>query len=219
MQMIVLFQPQSKMLKNAGDTVYYNPVDNSLCSDYSESNSQTGVKEGCMKWYLLENRNGKKNVSIILDHNTTNYVKWNNNNSETTIDNAKTQLESDTSTWNIQPRLITMNEVGNIIENPNWETTGPDGGFYLNVISPSNQFGWLHDRLSSNCTNYGCFNNDSSLDIELGYWTSTVYTNDANVKAWMVDADSSVFPEITTKNNAGIRPVITISLPLNHMMG
>ena len=217
--MIVLFQPQSKMLKNAGDTVYYNPVDNSLCSDYSESNSQTGVKEGCMKWYLLENRNGKKNVSIILDHNTANYVKWNNNNSETTIDNAKTQLESDTSTWNIQPRLITMNEVGNIIENPNWETTGPDGGFYLNVISPSNQFGWLHDRLSSNCTNYGCFNNDSSLDIELGYWTSTVYTNDANVKAWMVDADSSVFPEITTKNNAGIRPVITISLPLNHMMG
>ena len=37
-----------------GDPVYFNPVTNKKCTDYVEGNSATGVKTGCMRWYVYK---------------------------------------------------------------------------------------------------------------------------------------------------------------------
>ena len=59
-----------------GDSVYYNPVNDSVrCETYIESNSTSGVVEGCLKWYVLsENENGT--VNLLLDHNILSGVQW-----------------------------------------------------------------------------------------------------------------------------------------------
>ena len=61
--------------ENIGDEVYYNPVSHSICTTYTESNSASGVVEGCLKWHVLsENADGT--VNLILDHNIVSGVKW-----------------------------------------------------------------------------------------------------------------------------------------------
>jgi len=57
-----------------GDEVYFNPVQNQLCNDYVEANSATGVKTGCMKWYIY--KEDTSNYGLILDHNTTATTAW-----------------------------------------------------------------------------------------------------------------------------------------------
>ena len=55
--------------------VYYNPVTGESCTNYSESNSNVGVKTGCLKWYAYsENADGT--VNMLLDHNTSVNVAW-----------------------------------------------------------------------------------------------------------------------------------------------
>ena len=91
-----------------GEVVYFNVTTGSKCSssDYTEAQSNTGVKEGCMKFYAF-NDDGKDTVNLILDHNTTATVAWNKtdtNDSGTKI-NAKgpkevlDQLKTDTESW------------------------------------------------------------------------------------------------------------------------
>ncbi|MBQ8234912.1 MAG: type II secretion system protein [Bacilli bacterium] len=61
---------------NYGDVVYYDPVNNvKSCNTYTESNSVSGVMEGCMKWHILsENEDGT--INLILDHNIISEVMW-----------------------------------------------------------------------------------------------------------------------------------------------
>ena len=66
----------SKIYSN-GDEVYFNVTTGTKCSssDYTETQSNTGVKEGCMKFYAF-NDDGKDTVNLLLDHNTTATVAW-----------------------------------------------------------------------------------------------------------------------------------------------
>ena len=59
-----------------GDEIYYDPVNDIVgCTTYTESNSASGVVEGCLKWHVLsENEDGT--VNLILDHNIVSGVKW-----------------------------------------------------------------------------------------------------------------------------------------------
>ena len=61
--------------ENFGDEIYYDPVNDVVgCTTYTESNSASGVVEGCLKWHVLsENEDGT--VNLILDHNILS-VKW-----------------------------------------------------------------------------------------------------------------------------------------------
>ena len=91
-----------------GEVVYFNVTTGEKCSssDYTETQSNTGVKEGCMKFYAF-NDDGKDTVNLILDHNTTVTVAWNNTykNDSGSIISAKgpkellDQLKTDTSSW------------------------------------------------------------------------------------------------------------------------
>ncbi len=60
-----------------GEVVYFNVDNGTKCtsSDYTETQSNVGVKEGCMKFYAF-NDDGGDTLNLILDHNTTALVAW-----------------------------------------------------------------------------------------------------------------------------------------------
>ena len=53
-----------------GEVVYFNVDTGEKCSNYTETQSNTGIKAGCMKFYAF-NDDGGDTVNLILDHNTT----------------------------------------------------------------------------------------------------------------------------------------------------
>ncbi len=91
-----------------GEVVYFNVTTGEKClsSDYTETQSNIGVKEGCMKFYAF-NDDGSDKLNLILDHNTTAAVAWNNTykNDSGSIISAKgpkellDQLKTDTDGW------------------------------------------------------------------------------------------------------------------------
>ncbi len=98
--------PQPTKPYTNGEVVYFNVDNGTKCSNYTETQSNTGTKSGCMKFYAF-NDDGKDTINLILDHNTTALVAWNNtytNDSGSKI-NAKgpkevlTQLNDDTKYW------------------------------------------------------------------------------------------------------------------------
>ncbi len=77
---------EKQEIKENGTKVYFNPVEGKQCSEdeYTEDQSQTGITEGCMQWYIFNDNEGSAVYTLILDHNITNNVKW-----YTTGDNTK----------------------------------------------------------------------------------------------------------------------------------
>ena len=58
-----------------GEVVYFDVTTGEQCSNYTETQSNTGTKSGCMKFYAF-NDDGKDTVNLILDHNTTAKAAW-----------------------------------------------------------------------------------------------------------------------------------------------
>ena len=105
----------TKIYKN-GEAVYFNVDTGKVCSssEYTETQSNIGVKEGCMKFYAF-NDDGGDTVNLLLDHNTTATVAWNSSGSNTGGPNELlTQLKSDTSSWlgTVTPTNYTMDQTG-----------------------------------------------------------------------------------------------------------
>ena len=149
-----------------GEVVYFNVTTGEKClsSDYTETQSNTGVKEGCMKFYAF-NDDGKDTVNLILDHNTTATVKWNSSRSNASGPlTALTQLKTDTDGWqgtitptnytmdqtgqtsnakytidysSYKARLITANEVAQITGNTTWDEKTANNDYYLDSKSTS----------------------------------------------------------------------------------
>ncbi len=73
---------EKQEIKENGTKVYFNPVEGKQCSedDYTTNQSKTGVKEGCMQWYIFNDNEGSAVYTLILDHNITGTVAWNNTN-------------------------------------------------------------------------------------------------------------------------------------------
>ena len=106
-----------------GEVVYFNVTTGEKCSlsDYTNTQSNTGVKDGCMKFYTF-NDNGENTVNLILDHNTTAKVAWNNTYTDDSGNkiNAKgpkevlDQLKTDTDSWlgTETPENYTMDQTG-----------------------------------------------------------------------------------------------------------
>ena len=100
--------PQPTKTYTNGEVVYFNVTTGAKCSssDYTETQSNTGVNSGCMKFYAF-NDDGKDTVNLILDHNTTSAVAWNNtytddSGSKINANGPKEvldQLKNDTKSW------------------------------------------------------------------------------------------------------------------------
>ena len=197
-----------------GTVVYYNPVTNTKCTS-AEAVSTTGTKTGCMKWYTF-NDEGASTINLLLDHNTTAAVAWasTGTNANGPVE-VKTQLESDTSSWNksINPRLIEASEIATITGYPNWN----NNGYYFHTNSTTeytgaagtNKYAWLFDN-TYGCTTYGC--NVAVTDYSnYGYWTNTAYSGDSN-NAWFVDSTGCWdYFGVENARSRGVRPVVTIS--------
>ena len=165
-----------------GEVIYYNPVKGEICSDYSENNSKTGVKDGCLKWYIFNDTSNNDTINLLLDHNITPLVPYNStDNSE--MKEVKTALESDTKGWKNEARLITAEEIAHITQADkilNWQlnkeylsnATYEDNKisyFYFNgkegtdktwrtklsTEKGKNSYAWLFDY-TYNCTKSGC---------------------------------------------------------------
>jgi prepilin-type N-terminal cleavage/methylation domain-containing protein len=182
-----------------GTEIYYNPETGKKC---------TTAVSGCMKWYAFNDDDKSSTVNVILDHNTTAGVAW---------DSTADALKTDTSNWkrDLNPRLITANEVAKITGNKGWDAskTG-QSWFYLDSnnktqkanASNKSKYAWLFDY-TYGCTSYGCNISDSST---YGYWASTPY-EDNSTGAWLVYWSGILRTGTVTDTGSGIRPVITIS--------
>ena len=145
-----------------GEIVYFNVTSGTKCSssNYAETQSNNGVKSGCMKFYAF-NYDGGDTVNLLLDHNTTATVAWNSNNSNASgPKEVLTQLKADTDEWNgtITPsnytmyqtgetsdakytidysgykaRLITAQEVATITGNTSWNEKNANSMYYLDT--------------------------------------------------------------------------------------
>ena len=207
----------TKSFKN-GTAVYYNPVSGKKCTGYTEANSTTGTKSGCMKWYVFNDKEGNATVNVILDHNTTAGVAWNLTGNNSEMKEVKKALENDTKDWKNTARLITANEVAKITKHPTFDasrenqdrfcldTNKPDTANWCAKTKGTSKYTWLFDYTSV-CTDYGCNISDSS---NWGYWTSIPY-KDNTINVWVVNSYGSLTLDYVTRTVVGIRPVITIS--------
>ena len=197
--------------------VYYNPETGKKCDDYTEKNSTTGTKSGCMKWYVFNDKEGNATVNVILDHNTTATVVYNSIRYNKEMKEVADVLKTDTSNWksDINPRLITANEIAKITGNTVFDASKENQKyFYLDSnnqtqtanASNKSKYAWLFDY-TDGCTSYGCNKADSST---YGYWTSSP-SKDNSAYAWRVDRSGGLSSNYVTGTGYGIRPVITIS--------
>lgn len=102
-----------------GMPIYFNPTTGLSCTDYVETNSDTGNTAGCMKWYTFNDTEDSNTINLILDHNTTAKVAWNLTAGSTTMGEVATALTNNISLWasNLKTnnaRLITADEIAKI---------------------------------------------------------------------------------------------------------
>lgn len=221
-----------------GTAIYYNPNTNTRCEE-AEAVSTTGTKSGCMKWYAFLDTIEKDSVKMILDHNTSGNVAWNSSgNNEDGMNEVKTRLEEDTSTWKVSARLITADEVAEITgakEALNWNSNhspssawfyldgkfGSDANWQTKVVTASSKshYVWLYNY-TYQCVEHGCEVEDNNAypygeasdgGYLYGYWTSDSIA-ESKIEAWRVFHQGSL--RLNAVNNGGycgVRPVIEVS--------
>ena len=204
-----------------GTAVYFDPKLGKKCDIYTEANSATGVKTGCMKWYAFGGNNNSETVNLLLDHNTTAKVAWNSSNNNKDRSQIDAKVASDTEGWIGSPRLIKAGEVAEITGNPKVQKfkngiAYSDDYFYFdtNTTSPdpyhgegTSKYAWLFDRTNS-CAYYGCNIADNST---YGYWTSTSTLGSSSFVWFVYSYGYLNYRNASYSSESGVRPVITVS--------
>lgn len=212
-------------LNKDGTEIYFDPEKGETCNTYTEANSATGIKKGCMKWYTFGGTDSGTMVNLLLDHNSTAATAWNTNNTNTDSSQIDAKVASDTSTWvaGLNPRLITADEIAKITKHPTFNSaTTTSNFFYLdtNTTSPSpntgpgtSKYAWVFDR-TYQCVNTGCNVSDNKT---YGYWTDTPLKG-SNSAVWKVGRNGQMLSigadsgdDASYASAYGIRPVITVS--------
>ena len=186
-----------------GTPIYFNPVTNKICGNYTEENSLNETKTGCLKWYIFNDDINKASVNMILDHNTTYKVAYNSAGTNSEPKEAKEELDKlvSESKWKVTPRLITADEIAKITGNDGFDSKTSTNR--LEFVDTT----WLYDYLDCCKTRGKCNYEDNNT---AGYWTSTKFLNN-NISVWLIwsygimeEANSNI------SVHSGIRPVITI---------
>ncbi len=216
--------------------VYLDPTDlTKVCtkeqaeSNLNENGTPTEVKTGCMKWYIYSE--DESNYTMILDHNTTARIKWNDDNKNVVYESSNLYAVVEdlktTSGWVIDPRIITAEEINTITGKTGWTSTGSwycfdsktnDTSKWCAKAKDSSSYKWLFNNLYD-CENYGCSVKDdnnyegtgtAASGQTYGYWTSTIREN-STTYVWRVSRNGHVMGNNVNEELRGIRPVITIS--------
>ena len=213
--------------------VYLDPTNLSNVCNAENSISTTETKTGCMKWYIF-NDDGN-NYVMILDHNTTARIKWNDSNSNVAYESSNLKAVVDdlvtTSGWEVTPRLITADEVNTITGKTGFDAS-TSSYYYLDTLtqakadftSSRSKYDWLYNNLNkckTDSTDFGCTIEDGNTYSGYGtasegqtwaYWTSTpVGTAGSGSYVWGVNRNGRLNSSNADNTNFGVRPVITIS--------
>ena len=204
-------------------------------SNVNENGASTEIKTGCMKWYIF-NDDGD-NYTMILDHNTTARITWNDDNKNVSYEESNlyevVEDLKETNGWKVNPRLITAEEVNTITGKTDFDSTSTKSWYYLDTLTQTgdtftetkiSRYNWLYNNLNkckTGNTNYGCDIEDNNIypyyatteyGITWGYWTfSTVGTSGTGAYIWVIGTDNVLRSSHAGNMSNGIRPVITIS--------
>ena len=210
--------------------MYFDPVHPKNICDEKNSFSNTGVKNGCMKWYIY--KEDRDNYKAILDHNTTALVQWNTYNSNVTLINSNIQplIDELKQKWVteegyvIDVGIMSGQEIATLTGNSLWVADG--SWYYLDAGTTNSQtqvaafrgasaYAWLYDY-TYDCEQYGCNVQDNNTYINItnnesstiaGYWTST---KNSESMAWRVNRFGRFSGGNLNTVGSGLRPVITI---------
>ena len=214
-----------------GQIVYFNVDTGKVCTDYTESQSETKVKSGCMKFYVFNDDGGNK-VNLILDHDTTPLIDWNDSDDVTNGPGLLLeQLKTDTSSWKgtltptnyshpnytidytgYKARLITAEEVATITGNTSFDiSTDEEGFFYFDTNTSEQSDTCRYDSETETDITSGCNYQWLSGTSDEGYWTSTQFVFDtSSILAYLIYEDSSMIATDIYNGSVGIRPVIEV---------
>ena len=187
-----------------GTVIYYNPVTNKVCNDYDEDNSLNENKTGCLKWYTFNDSVNSNKVNMILDHNTTQTVVYNSENTNTSPKEVQEELDNLIygSKWKSKPRLITAEEVVKITNIENFSSEGSTTYYMFD-----GDYSWLYDY-TSGCESYGCNHDIGTAITVYGYWTSSIR---GDKYVWRVNRSGGIYGDINANHGSvGVRPVITV---------
>ena len=150
----------NKIYEN-GEVVYFDVTTGKTCDNYTETQSNTGVNSGCMKFYAF-NDDGGDTVNLLLDHNTTATITWNSSGSNVNGPSGEflNKLNEDTKDWigtevptnysidqtgqtskakytidysSYKARVITAQEVAQITGNTTWDEKTSGSEFYFDT--------------------------------------------------------------------------------------
>ena len=206
-----------------GDTVINLLLDHNTTANVRWTNAQTTV-----------NTNGPIDVINQLKTDTSSWigteVPSDYTVAQTTGGNYTIDYDNEDDTLDYKARLITVNEIAEITGADTKEglmfdesTTKYNRWFYFDSLSQAKSetckignttgcnYGWLYDRIRTECTTYGCLNNvtGSNLDNMYGYWTSTSIFSDASL-AWSVHGSGCLSNYYVYNQYNGVRPVIEV---------
>lgn len=221
-----------------GQEVYFDVSKGESCTNYTKSQSNTGVKSGCMKFYAFNDK-GEENLNLLLDHNTTALIPW---NSKTDVSSGPydllVQLYNDTKNWKgteilndytLDQRGQTSNFYYTIEYSKVPSITGATEPYKARIISLKEILeitGADKELNYSETLPNGSLYLDtykwlySNLDdncgnvcyepLTAGYWTST--TNAGLTRhSWIVYFEGRIGTgEINLTGSYGVRPVITV---------
>ena len=215
--------------------VYLDPTDLTKTCNENNSITTTETKTGCMKWYVFDDTGD--NYTMILDHNTTARIKWNDANSNVSYESSNLKAVVDdlvtTSKWVVTPRLITADEVNTITGKTGFNSSSTSSWYYLDTKTQTKEtftettrskYDWLYNNLNlckTDSTDYGCTIEDltsytgygTAVDGNTwGYWTSTTVGNAGSGSyVWLVNRYGNLNNYSAYNSDIGVRPVITIS--------
>ena len=175
------------------------------------------------------NANGP--ITVLNDLKTATFL-WNGTITPENYRVAQTGYGNYTipyQTEGYKARLITAQEIAKITGADTKEgllfdenTTSYSKWFYFDSLSSSAsstctsgdtsgcQYGWLYDRTSTECKDYGCYNNADAGMTGWGYWTGTSALGGSS-GAWYVNDDGALSGgHVSVSFNCGARPVITV---------
>ena len=231
------------------NAVYFDPINGTYnCTTYHEDNSITGFngvvtgtgstkttdnQTTCLKWfvYSIDDKGTESEsddvVNMILDHNTTGGIAWNDTNGSSsknyTGPNSAflTQLTNDTSAWTsnklISPSAYTAS----------WTDSNSTARTYTityttkvrlieadEVAKIKGDSSWIYTSTSSsyidtNNYNFLKVNLSTSGDTNRGYWTSSPYAR-GSISAWTVSYSARLGNSNVYGAGGGVRPVVSL---------
>lgn len=187
---------------NNGTLVYFNPDTGKRCSakdyennlaNYDTTNtlsdgtkSPTGLKSGCMKWFVFNDDVASDSLTMILDHNTSGNVAWSTNGS--TMKEVVERLKLDTDSWS---ETITLNKKIDNFDYTGYKARLITADEVAKITGADQVLQWASDKLYSSTVTIGSNISDYYLDGSFSsdsIWKTRIVNATVKSKfAWLYD--------------------------------